>query len=172
MGHEKYSIPHTLVLGFVAWGVTSNLCGIGPAERSWDRVKQVKDGKRCHLSAKSTEREPSCLFLQKYHRHKFNVTAWKSWMQRDAMQCLEMTISILICNSRALVLTWGRWRNRQSSVFFSHGWKIGKRNHKRKTTLLLRRSCLQNIKVLSSVIPTQGNHFYLGTKYGVKPGER
>jgi hypothetical protein len=29
----------------------------------------------------------------------------------------------------------------------------------KKMTVLLRRSCLQNIKVLSSVILTQGNHF-------------
>ncbi len=44
------------VLGFVACHVTSTLCGIGPAKRSWGRVKQVKDGKRSHLSDKSTEK--------------------------------------------------------------------------------------------------------------------
>jgi hypothetical protein len=32
------------------------LCGIGPAERSWGGVKQVKDGKRSHLSGESTEK--------------------------------------------------------------------------------------------------------------------
>ncbi len=54
--HEKYSIPYTSVLGFVACSVTSKLCGIGPAKRSWGGVKQVKDGKRSHLSGKLTEK--------------------------------------------------------------------------------------------------------------------
>jgi hypothetical protein len=54
--HEKYSIPYTSVLGFVVCHVTSKLCGIGPAERSWGGVKQVKDGKRSHLSGKLTEK--------------------------------------------------------------------------------------------------------------------
>ncbi len=49
--HEMYSIPYTLVLGFVACHVTSKLCGIGPAKRSWGRVKQIKDGKRSHRSS-------------------------------------------------------------------------------------------------------------------------
>ena len=32
--HEKYSLPYTTVLGYVACHVTSKFCGIGPAERS------------------------------------------------------------------------------------------------------------------------------------------
>ena len=60
--HEKYSIPYTTVLGYVACRVTSKLCGIGPAERSWGGVKQVKDGKRSHLSGQSTEKR-SILFI-------------------------------------------------------------------------------------------------------------
>ena len=54
--HEKYSIPYTKVLGFVACRVTSKLAGIGPAERSWAAVKQIKDGKRSHLGSDSTEK--------------------------------------------------------------------------------------------------------------------
>jgi hypothetical protein len=54
--HEKYSIPYRSVLGFVACHVTSKLCGKGPVERSWGGVKRIKDGKRSHLSGKSTER--------------------------------------------------------------------------------------------------------------------
>jgi hypothetical protein len=60
--HEKYSIRQTKVLGFVACRVTSKLCGIGPAERSWGGVKQIKDGKRSHLSGESTEKR-SILFV-------------------------------------------------------------------------------------------------------------
>ncbi len=54
--HEKYSLPYTVVLGFVGCHVTSKLCGIGPAKRSWGRVKQIKDGVRSHVGAKSTEK--------------------------------------------------------------------------------------------------------------------
>jgi len=52
--HEKYSLPYTVVLGFVGCRVTSKLCGIGPAERSWGGVKQIKDGVRSHLAGEST----------------------------------------------------------------------------------------------------------------------
>jgi len=54
--HEKYSLPYTKVLGFVACRVTSKLGGIGPAERSWGAVKQIKDGKRSHLGSDSLEK--------------------------------------------------------------------------------------------------------------------
>jgi hypothetical protein len=45
-----------LVLGYVACHVTSKLCGIGPAKRSWGSVKQIKDRKRSHLSGNLTEK--------------------------------------------------------------------------------------------------------------------
>ena len=60
--HEKYSMRTTKVLGFVAGRVTSKVCGIGAAERSWGAVKQIKNGKRSHLSGKSTEKR-SILFV-------------------------------------------------------------------------------------------------------------
>ncbi len=106
--HEKYSIPYRSVLEFVACRVTSKLCRIVPAKRSWGGVKVVKDGKRSHLSGKSTEKRTILFVFSKYYRHKSFVTAWKSWMRWDTMQFLEIMISILICNSRPFVLTWGR----------------------------------------------------------------
>ena len=36
--------------------VTSKLCGIGPAERSWGGVKQIKTWQRSHLSGESTKK--------------------------------------------------------------------------------------------------------------------
>jgi hypothetical protein len=54
--HEKYSLPYTVVLGVVGCHVTSKLRGIGPAERSWGGVKQIKDGVRSHLGGESTEK--------------------------------------------------------------------------------------------------------------------
>ena len=32
--HQKYSLPSTKVLGFVAWRVTSKILGMGSADRS------------------------------------------------------------------------------------------------------------------------------------------
>jgi hypothetical protein len=60
--HEKYSLPYTKVLGFVACRVTSKLGGIGPAERSWGAVKQIKDGKRSHIGSDSLEKR-AILFI-------------------------------------------------------------------------------------------------------------
>lgn len=54
--HEEYSLPYTIVLGFVAARVCSKLLGIGPCERSWGDVKNIKTGKRAHLSGDSTEK--------------------------------------------------------------------------------------------------------------------
>lgn len=53
------------MLGFVACRVASKLCGIGPAERSWGGVKQIKDGKRSHLSGASTEKRTILLVSSK-----------------------------------------------------------------------------------------------------------
>ena len=44
--HQKYSLPFTKFLGFVACKVTSKVLGIGAAERSWGDVKTIKSGKR------------------------------------------------------------------------------------------------------------------------------
>ena len=44
------------MLGFVGCRVTSKLCTIGPAERSWGGVKQIKTGQRSHLSGESTKK--------------------------------------------------------------------------------------------------------------------
>ena len=54
--HEKYSLPYTDVLGFVACRVTSKTLGVGPCERNWAAVKNVKTGKRQNLGGDSVER--------------------------------------------------------------------------------------------------------------------
>ena len=55
-------------MGYVACCVTSKLCGIGPAKRSCGGVKQIKDGKRLHLSGKSTEKR-SVLYISSKMEH-------------------------------------------------------------------------------------------------------
>lgn len=47
--HEKYSLPYTKVLGYIACRVTSKNGGIGPCERGWGDVKYIADGKRFNL---------------------------------------------------------------------------------------------------------------------------
>ena len=54
--HEKYSLPYTDVLGFVACRVTSKTLGVGPCERDWAAVKNVKMGKRQNLGDVSVEK--------------------------------------------------------------------------------------------------------------------
>jgi hypothetical protein len=48
--HQKYSLHHTGVLGFVACRTTLKILGIGAAERSWGDVKTLKSNKGSHLS--------------------------------------------------------------------------------------------------------------------------
>jgi hypothetical protein len=54
--HEKYSLPYTSVLGFVACHTTSKTLGIGPCERNWAAVKNIKTGKRVNLGGESVEK--------------------------------------------------------------------------------------------------------------------
>ncbi len=44
------------MFGSVGCRVTSKLCGIGPVERSWGGIKQIKDGVRSNLGGTSTEK--------------------------------------------------------------------------------------------------------------------
>ena len=55
--HQKYSLPSTKVLGFVACRVTSKILGIGYAERSWGDVKTIKSGKRSALGSDISEKQ-------------------------------------------------------------------------------------------------------------------
>ncbi len=71
-------------------------------------MKQVKDGKRSHLlSGESTEKRTILFVSLKISQalilcdHMENLDA----TEHNAM--FGMTISILICNSRPSVLTWG-----------------------------------------------------------------
>ena len=54
--HQKYSLPFTKVLGFVACRVTSKVLGIGAAERSWGDVKTMKSRKRSAISSDVSEK--------------------------------------------------------------------------------------------------------------------
>jgi hypothetical protein len=80
--HEKYSLPYTFVLGFVGCHITSNLCRIGPAERSWRGVKQINDGVRSHLGGESTEKR-SVIYV--------TVKIQEARMRQHQMEKLDVT---------------------------------------------------------------------------------
>ena len=54
--HEKYSLPYTDVLGFVACHVTSKTLEVGPCERNWAAVKNVKMDKCQNFGGDSVEK--------------------------------------------------------------------------------------------------------------------
>ncbi|KAL7530156.1 hypothetical protein ACHAXR_005436, partial [Thalassiosira sp. AJA248-18] len=78
--HEKYSLPHTSVLGKVGCRSTSKLLGIGSAERSWGDVKHLKTNKRSHLSAEKTEMQAIL-----YSTARVN----EARIKRDAMEKID-----------------------------------------------------------------------------------
>ena len=55
--HQKYSLPFTKVIGFVACRVTSKVLGIGATESSWGDVKKIKSGKRSAISSYVSEKQ-------------------------------------------------------------------------------------------------------------------
>ena len=55
--HQKYSLPFTKVLGFVASIVTSKVLGVGATERSWGDVKTIKSRKRSAISIDVSEKQ-------------------------------------------------------------------------------------------------------------------
>ena len=57
MWHQKYSLPFTKFLGFVACRVTSKVLSIGAAECSWGDVKTIKSGKRSAISSDVLEKQ-------------------------------------------------------------------------------------------------------------------
>jgi hypothetical protein len=75
------------VLGFVGCRVTSKLCGIGPAKRSWGGVKQIKDGARSHLGGESIEKR-SVIYvtarIQESRMHKHQMEKLDAY-GKDAM---------------------------------------------------------------------------------------
>ena len=61
------------MLGYVACFVTSKLCGIGPAERSWAAVKTVKNLKKSHLGGESTEKRSVIYITAKQQEASLNL---------------------------------------------------------------------------------------------------
>ena len=54
--YQKYSLPCTKVIGFVAWRVKLKVIDIGAAESSWSDVKTIKPGKISDISSDISEK--------------------------------------------------------------------------------------------------------------------
>ncbi len=127
LGHEKYSLPYTVVLGYVGCHVTSKLCGIGPTERSWEGVKQIKDGVRSHLGGESTEKRSVIYVTAEIHEarmrqhqmEKLDATGPDATFGDDDinfdLQLKKFGVNIGILKEPAV------------QHIFLRGWKIGKR---------------------------------------------
>jgi len=86
------------MLGVVACHVTSKLCGVGPAERSWGGVKNIKTGKRSHMSGESTEKRSILYVLAKIQQSRILC---------DRLEKLDATGNVFICSLSSLVWTRG-----------------------------------------------------------------
>ena len=70
--NEFYSLPYTGVLGFIACRVCSKPLGIGPFERSWGDVNNIKTGKRSHLGGESTKKRSVLYTTANIHDTRIN----------------------------------------------------------------------------------------------------
>ena len=91
--HQKYSIPCTKVLGFVARRVTSKVIGIGTAQRYWGDVKTIKYGKRSAISSYVSDKKSivytyACIesaIIEQYHSDKQlnEKNSSHTWIEED-----------------------------------------------------------------------------------------
>ena len=91
--HQKYSLPFTKVIGFVAYRITSKVLGIGAAKRSWGDVKTIKSWKRSAISSNVSEKlsivyTSACIELariEQYQPYKqlYDNTSSHTWNKED-----------------------------------------------------------------------------------------
>jgi hypothetical protein len=131
-------------------------------------VKQVKDRKRSHLSG---TKKRSILFV--------SLKISQAQMKCERMENLDATGHNAMFGDNdinfdleleSFGVEMGPLREPVERVFraWVEDWEEEART---KMTVLPRHSCLQNIKVLSSMIPTQRNHFQFGSKIWSSAGE-
>ena len=76
--HQKYSLPCTKVIGFVACRFTSKFLGIGASESSWGDLKTIKYRRRSTISSDVSEKQSivytsDCIEstrIEQYHSEK------------------------------------------------------------------------------------------------------
>ena len=91
--HQKYSLPFTKVLGFVACRFTSKVLGIGASERSWGDVKTIKSGKISYIVSYVSQKQIivytlACIEsakIEQYHSDKqiYDNCSSHTWNEED-----------------------------------------------------------------------------------------
>jgi hypothetical protein len=162
------------VLGYVGGCVTSKLCGIDPAERSWGGVKQIKDGvRRSHLGGESTEKRSVIYVTAKIqearmHQHqmeKVDATGPDAMFGDDNinfdLQLKKFDVNTGILKEPAVQRIFHAW---------VEDWEEDAR---KKNDCVLEALLFQKYKGLVFHDPNSGNDFlYLSPKHGVLSGER
>jgi hypothetical protein len=171
--HKKYSLPYTVVLGCVGCCVTSNLCRIGPAKRSWGGVKQIKDGVRSHLGGESPKKRSVIYVTAKIQEAR---------MCQHQMEKLDATRPDAMCGDddinfdlqlKKFGVNTGILKEPAVQCIF-HLWVEDWEEEARKMNdCVLEALLLQKYKGLVFHDPDSGNDFlYLATKHIVLSGER
>ena len=91
--HQKYSLPFTKFLGFVACRVTSKFLGIGTAERSWFDVKTIKSGEISAISSDVSKKQGivytsayiGSAIIEQYYSYKqlYDNCSSHTWNEED-----------------------------------------------------------------------------------------
>ena len=134
--------------------VTSKLCGIGPAERSWGGVKNIKTGKQLHMSGESTEKR-SILYVSAKIQQSQILCDWLEKLDATENNAMfgDDDINFDMQLERFDVDT-----NQQLRTFFGHGSKNRRRKPERRM-IVLRRLSLMDLRAKSDVV----HGFTLGT---------
>lgn len=114
--HEKVSCKLTKVFGKLAARASSKILGIGSAERAWGDVKQLKSGKRSHLSADKVKKQAtlfgeSAMRIARSKRKasiddpKSKYALADSWYDEDLDAVLKLLNPIPVEKPRAPVRT-------------------------------------------------------------------
>jgi hypothetical protein len=148
-----------LVLGFVVCRVTSKLCGIGPAKRSWGGVKQVKEKKRSHLTGELTKKRAVLFVSSKTlqarilcdRMEKLDATGHNAIYEDDDinfdLQLKTFGVDMGALKEQAIEHVFWAW---------VEDWEEEARQ---KNDCVAKAQLLAKYNGLVSVIPTQGNHF-------------
>jgi hypothetical protein len=88
--HKNYSSPFTEVLGRLGCKTSSNLLGIGEAERHWKVTKRNKGGNRANLGTEKTKKQAAIAAAYSHEksslRRKANQKAGKLYEDKDFNQ--------------------------------------------------------------------------------------
>ncbi len=147
-------------MGYDACWVTSILCGIGPAERCWSEVKQVKKDKRSQLSGESTAKRSVIYISAKQQEakkslrekmEKIDASGPNAMFGDDDMnfdlQLEEFSVDINALKEPATERVFGAW---------VEDWEVEPRN---KNDSIAEAHMLQKYKGLVFVDPDSKNTF-------------